>query len=172
MLTVTTPATSGGSAQLVVFALGTGTNGITSFGSVVDGIALAGSSAYTDLTNDAAGEVVFSSDPTKPTLVALDPLAPLLLGNYLLFEGGSGTDYTNLTFGAGGIVTGGLSLVLPTAYPTSDIFVKDGNIYVHVVPEPSTWAMLLMGLALLGLGAYYRARRSVAATVVTTEKLV
>ena len=39
------------------------------------------------------------------------------------------------------------------------LFVKDGNIYVHVVPEPSTWAMLLMGLAMLGLGVYHRARR-------------
>jgi hypothetical protein len=38
--------------------------------------------------------------------------------------------------------------------------VEDGNIYVHVVPEPSTWALLIMGLAMLGLGAYYRRSRS------------
>ena len=150
VLTVTTPASSGGVAQLV-FDLGTGSNGITSFGSIVDGIALAGSSAYIDLTNDALGEVVFSSDPTKPTLVALDALTPLIYGNYLLFVGGSSTDYQNLTFGAGGIITGGLSLVLPPAYPTSDLFMKDGDIFVHVVPEPSTWAMLLLGLGMLAL---------------------
>ena len=150
-----------------VFDLGTGTNGITGFGSFVDRVGLAGSSAYIDLTNDAGGRaVVFSSDPTKPTLIAIDSLDTLLLGNYLLFEGGASTDYQNLTFGAGGIVTGGLSLVLPTNYPYSDIFVKDGNIYVHVVPEPSTWAMLLMGLALLGLGAY-RARSAAVVTETT-----
>jgi hypothetical protein len=103
--------------------------------------------------------VVFSSNPAKPTLVDLDMLTSVAQGNYLLFVAGSITDYANLTTGPGGIVTAGLSLAAPVAYPTSDLFVQGGDIYVHVVPEPGTWALLLMGLGMLGVGAYDRARR-------------
>src|SRR3984957_16097946 len=51
-------------------------------GANVGGVPLSGSSAYIDLTLDATGEVVFSSDPSKPTLVELDPLtSPLVQGS-------------------------------------------------------------------------------------------
>jgi hypothetical protein len=103
--------------------------------------------------------VVFSTDPTKPTLVALDALTPLALGNYLLFAGGANTDYANVTTGPGGVITSGLSLAVSAAYPTSDIFMMDGDIYVHVVPEPGTWALLLMGAIALACRGWWMRRR-------------
>jgi fibronectin-binding autotransporter adhesin len=161
VLTLATPASVSTPAELQ-FDLGTGVNGITSLGANVGDVNLAGSSAYIELTTNAVGEVVFSNNPAQPTLLNLDILTSAVSqGNYLLFAGGLNTDYANLTIGSGGMIVGGLALDLPASYPTSFLFEQGGDIYVHVVPEPSTWAMLIMGLAMLVLGAYYRRSRRV-----------
>ncbi len=130
-----------------------------SSGAVAGGITLAGSSAYIN----AFGEVVFGTD-ADPTLIELNALASLSYGDYLLFAGDADTDYVGLTIGEDGLITGGLSLA--SGYGASDLFIENGDIFVHVVPEPGTWAMLVMGLALLGGSAYYRSRRNASMVVI------
>jgi hypothetical protein len=76
------------------------------------------------------------------------------------FGGGGGGG----TFGAGGIGGGG-SFVSPLS-PLADLVLvsgfNSGNGYVTInladpaVPEPSTWAMVLLGFASLGFAGYRR----------------
>jgi hypothetical protein len=72
-----------------------------------------------------------------------------LNGNgYVVGVGTSTTSYTAIyinQFGANGVtpLTGG------NIYPAPQLYLNNGDL--EVVPEPSTWAMMLGGLAMLGL---------------------
>lgn len=95
-------------------------------------------------------------------------------GDYVLFEGTTNTFYSGLDLGGqlgskGTIITGGLTLLGPGGntfadeYGASVLFLTtSGDIDIEVdpevVPEPSTWAMMLGGLSLLLI--YQRKRRS------------
>jgi fibronectin-binding autotransporter adhesin len=77
--------------------------------------------------------------------------------SYVLFQSdnSSTSQYSGLTIGAGGLITAGL-YINPVGefgsggvYADSQLYFQNGNILVDVVPEPSTWAMLLGGLGVL-----------------------
>jgi autotransporter-associated beta strand protein len=162
VLTVNTPTIHSGVAQLT-FDLGTGINGITQSGATFSGglIHLAGSSSYINLTTNAAGEVVFNDNIVEINALTGNALAH---GWYLLVSGQANTDYLGLNGNAdtNGTILSGLTLASDFANSTtfrgSRLVLEDGNIYVDVVPEPGTWAMLIIGLVLL-LVPIHRARR-------------
>jgi hypothetical protein len=163
VLTLAAPVAPNLPAQLS-FDLGVGVNPATSVGAgtmLAGGEHLVGSSTYIQLTVDAAGEVVFGNG-ANPNLISINLLngASTVLGDYLLFQGGANTDYSNLTVDpTTGLITAGLSLISTHSY-SGELFLDHGDIYVDMkaVPEPSTWAMLFMGLGFLGF-QYYRSIR-------------
>jgi len=65
-----------------------------------------------------------------------------------------------LTIGNGSAAGGSLDTLFFTAGPNHEM---DGLFGSLAVPEPSTWAMLLLGLAGLGLAGYRASRRTAAA---------
>ena len=54
-----------------------------------------------------------------------------------------------------------------TLQPGTSIFVQGVSMDANVVPEPSTWAMLLVGFGLMGYGAFYRRRSMTGAASIT-----
>jgi autotransporter-associated beta strand protein len=162
-LTVNTPTSYTTTAQLT-FDLGNGVNGSTGNGSLIAGgtVSLAGSSTY--LTIDANGQVVFNNNLIQLNDLVGAPFTSLTQGAYLLIAGVSDSQYLGLSYDpTTGLINSGLSIKSGFTsssiyYSQSQLFLKNGDIYVDVVPEPSTWAMLIVGLALL-LVPVYRARR-------------
>jgi fibronectin-binding autotransporter adhesin len=162
-LTLNTAGTTAGSTILnitsanLTFALGAGnaTSGsqIIVTGGVANTIAFSGSS--TAIINDLVG-------------------AQLTLNQEYVVIDGDDTTYTGLTFGGtnslGTLITGGLNLVAPNTagnfysqwYNTSQLYLNGDNIEVEVVPEPSTWALMLGGLSVL---VFYQRRKRGARSV-------
>ena len=91
-----------------------------------------------------------------------------LYQEYTLIQGNVNTDYEGLTLGSdvvgmGQLITGGLSLLSDPGnffsdyYGGSELFLNGNNIDVELVPEPSTWALMIGGVVLL---VFYQRRRS------------
>ena len=130
-------------AQLT-FNLGSGTAPTDS-----SGLSFAGSSSYIKLTSDVAGEVQFNNNLLQFNDLTNGRLT--INGNYLLFQGGSDSDYAGLTLNGNGQIIAGLYLTgaSDAYYNSSELFLTDGDIYVDVVPEPSVWTLLSGGFAFL-----------------------
>ena len=148
VMTVTgaNPATPGTGPASLTFALGTG-----------------GTSSQIDIASSSpstTNRIFFNNDPTV-SILDLTSGQLILNHDYTLIQGDAGTVYQGLstTLIAPGVslITGGLTLLTPTGgntfsqyYPTSQLYLIGNNIEVDVVPEPSTWAALLLGgIALL-----------------------
>jgi autotransporter-associated beta strand protein len=160
---ITFAASSSNTAPQLTFNLGTGsapTDG--------SGATFAGASSYIKLALDTAGEVAFNS--TSTTYLSLNNLAGgTLSGNYLLFQGAAtgtttgigNSDYTGLSTtlvsGSGATalysITGGLAIASNSSFAGDSLYLEDGDIFVTAasVPEPSTWALLFIGLASLAV---------------------
>jgi hypothetical protein len=139
------------SGAKLTFALGAGTN------TDLAGENLTGSQV--DIVGAVANTVAFGGTNT----VTINDLVggKLTLNQEYVLIDGNDTTYTGLTYGAttslGTLITGGLTLLAPGTtgnffsqwYGTSQLYLQGDNIDVDVVPEPSSWAMMVGGLAVL-----------------------
>ncbi|MGY3346668.1 hypothetical protein ACVWXP_003815 [Bradyrhizobium sp. USDA 4463] len=89
-----------------------------------------------------AGNCTGTSIPTAGTLLASAPVISLISGAGIDKILGAGSYFTEYVYGG-----------LPGTKP-SGLFV--GDVVVTAVPEPATWAMMLMGFMGVGLVAYRR----------------
>jgi len=120
------------------------------------GLTFAGSSSYIGLTVDIPGEVRFNNN-----LVQLNDLTNGYLGidgDYLLFQGRSNSDYSGLTVDSNGLITAGLYIFGPSSVGVSQLYVKNGDIYVETnITEPAPtdtptmpqWGLVIMASLLM-----------------------
>lgn len=100
--------------------------------------------------------VITIVDLTSPTQTQGDSQLTFLQ-EYVLIDGSAGTTYSGLTLGGtdsfGTLITGGLTLsnadAFFAAYPDARLYLNGNNIDI-LVPEPSTWALMIGSLAILG----------------------
>ncbi len=121
-------------------------------------------------------------NPSNPSTVTLNVVGAGTIANntsYILMTDSAGFAGTGLTFVGGGsdvgssttdVITGGLSIASNTYFGTSGtyansyLFLTDNGDQIDVmavasVPEPSTWAMLAGGLALMIFWSWRRSRQ-------------
>ncbi len=143
---------------------------------------------------DADGNLLGSATvtPSSPTIGVADwwyaPITPITPNTQIVLT--PGATYTVGSFGAGAnfftsFTTG--ATVDPRITFVQDSFVASntlqfpndtlgipiefgggdfgGNVILGTVPEPSTWAMMLAGFAVLGLAGYHRSRKAAAPAV-------
>jgi hypothetical protein len=106
---------------------------------------------------------LFWPDGAPPTATAFDGAGGFLDIYGLLFGIGGGTVVDLFDNGIGafsGINYGGYGVVVATADAQLDRVARGGTV---TVPEPSTWAMVILGFAGLGVAGYRRSRKPVAA---------
>ena len=118
----------------------------------------------TAITNDNFGELVFRSSRLDLTITTLDDPTTgvnqngMLAGGAIAFQNG-GKSFSFQVASGGGLnwaAAGGGTLLRGLG---SSRFTPAG---VATVPEPSTWAMMLVGFAGLGFVSYRASRRGVA----------
>jgi hypothetical protein len=112
--------------------------------------------------------VLFGSGVTTLTLNLLGTDTTNIVNgtDYILFSATSGSQYSDLSIVNGKITNFNLVLTGTATngqansiyYQNSFLVLNGGNIDIQVVPEPSTWALMLGGFALLII--YHRSRRS------------
>ena len=115
------------------------------------------------LSINLPGEVVFNGNTVNINDLTAGT-GGFLAGNYILVTSttanAGGTDYAGLTLNGSNQIIGGLSLSSTfTSYYTGSYLYLDtttGNIDLSVTPEPSSWALMLGGLALL---VFYQRKR-------------
>jgi PEP-CTERM motif len=97
----------------------------------------------------------FANDPNWATEIVPCALLPWLLGEYVSWE----TTYHPLVPPIIEPVVGASSPVDPIGLPGGDV----PPVGASAVPEPSTWAMLLIGFAGLGYAGWRRSKGPIAA---------
>jgi hypothetical protein len=175
-------AGSGGTAQVQVGAGGNDTTGgLTLAASGASDItnanltfnlnsAIAGQANLLDLDGTP---VTLSGSTLTLNLIGTNVIAPGT--TYVLIRDSAGFAGLNVPQGQDGMITSGLSIATSTyfgaslgnggyttgLYPNSFLVVTDGGteIEVEVVPEPSTWALILGGLAALVFGQRRKSRQ-------------
>ena len=122
-----------------------------------------GTNAGNQLNLGATADIAFSNTTLTLNLTNSSIVAPNTPYVLITDSAGFNPATDGLTIGSNGQITGGLSIAANTFFGTpsngyttgfyngSYLFLTDGGteIDVEVVPEPSTWAMILGGLALL-----------------------
>ncbi|MGC3989745.1 MAG: PEP-CTERM sorting domain-containing protein [Chthoniobacteraceae bacterium] len=107
------------------------------------------------ITGGTANSVVFNSN-----LINLNDLSGgnLTAGTYTLFSANAVSDYSGITLDGNGNITAGLSIGTGIAGYTANLQESGNNIVLSLaaVPEPSTWAMVLGGLGVLGFRQRFR----------------
>jgi autotransporter-associated beta strand protein len=158
-----TPLVALHSANLT-FTLGAGTNTVTN---AVTGILENNTGSEFVVGGTAPNDFTFTGTST----IAINDLVGVgltLYQDYILIQGNGLTNYDTgtgsslvvsqtFTPGLGYAITGGLTLegintpgnFFSSYYGGSQLYLNGDNIDIDVVPEPSTWAMMLGGLALL-----------------------
>jgi autotransporter-associated beta strand protein len=126
----------------------------------------AGSSDLLVISSASAGDVAFGGGNDIDILGTATGE-----GFYKLFDTSAGvTTWTGLTLGGatagGNLITGGLTVSNLGGSFSGDLILADGSagtsagdIYLHVVPEPSTYEMLFASLGILLLRSRIRARK-------------
>lgn len=93
----------------------------------------------------ASSDVFFSSNVINFTDLSAGALAA---GQYLLIDGDAATTYSGLTTDGSGYITAGLSIGTGlAAYSGSTLQVVGNDVYLNVVPEPSSVALVALGIA-------------------------
>ena len=144
VLTFAAPSGATINAPQLTFNLGSGAAPVDD-----SGLVFAGSSTFIQLATNVVGEVQFHNNILQLNDLTNGGLT--LDGDYLLFEGGANSDYAGLTLGANEEIIAGLTLTESddTYYDNSSLFLKNGDIYLEVTPESSTYALLATGFAFL-----------------------
>lgn len=99
------------------------------------------------LANGASGDFVFNDNAINFTIAG-----SLTNGTtYLLFDGSNNNQFSGLTVNGSNVVTSGLTFTgLGGGFQTdSYLTLIGGDIILNVVPEPSTWGLLSIGLSAL-----------------------
>ena len=167
---------SAGPAQTLNYNLGGGLTATFTGGVILTGE----SNQTTDNSNvyaTASPTVIGGADPTLANPLVITFNAPIhnfqvdvlnaLAGNYELYDNAGHTDFFSLATSGGSIQTVGFAAtgtVVDIVYldaPTAWDFAIDNvtfNQPLSNVPEPATWTMLILGLAMVGFAAHRRSR--------------
>jgi hypothetical protein len=103
-----------------------------------------------------------SFDPAIPNKFDFENLNPgFTIGNVTLSTNITGLDLSRITFTGSSLQIDMHGLGLDPTQPGSPDFFNIG--LTSAVPEPSTWAMMILGFAGIGFMAYRRKRRALSA---------
>lgn len=140
------------------FTYNSSTGLVTSFAGQYDGNALSFWSAATPPVIDNSGQLTYHGVPnTGGADFIFDNLYPFTTGGLLV---STGTGATQRFYDISLDNPGATSVDFFSINSDGSYRVDDGTFVVAAVPEPSTWAMMILGFFGVGLMAYRRKRNS------------
>jgi autotransporter-associated beta strand protein len=125
---------------------------------------------HSNLLNLGATPISFADTTFTFNLVGSDAIQPGSSFTLITTSGPINASTDGLTLGANGQIIGGLSIAGTSLFGTSEngytsgfyggsfLYISGDNIDVEVVPEPSSWALVLAGLGVLAVLRVRRAR--------------